>query len=270
MCILKRLFLTGLVLGCLAFPLRIISSAPSITETLFLLGGQDQVVAVTKYCDFPAEAKTKPKIGGLYDFNGEAILLMKPDLVLTQKNNIELKSFLSRHHIDFHDYDNESIEGIYVMIRDIGKLLGKTKQADHYIRKTQSKWNNVTLMTGKNRSHPPVKVLVIVEQIVRRETLESAFILGQDHFYSEMLDALGMKNVYSGKKRYPLIGREAIQSLKPDAIIVLEAGKREWYKHFQAGKLQKVFFMTNDVMKRPGPRFIEILNAFAALSLQAE
>ncbi len=249
----------------LAFPLRIISSAPSITETLYLLGGQDQVVAVTRYCNFPAEAKAKPKIGGLYDFNGEAILLSKPDLVLTLKNNHALKKFLTQHQIAFHDYENESIEGIYAMIRDVGKLLGRAEQAEKFIKSTRRQWREVVKVSQRNRRREPIKVLVIVEQVVRHDSLESAFILGFDHFYSPMLEDLGMKNVYAGNKRYPLMGREAILLLKPDLFIVLETGKVSWYNHLQDSRFQKVFFLTNEVMKRPGPRLIEILSSFATL-----
>src|SRR5438876_6244661 len=63
-------------------PLRIVSLAPSVTEVLYLLGAQDRLVGVTTHCDWPEDAKTKPKIGNLLNPNYEVILAAKPDLVI--------------------------------------------------------------------------------------------------------------------------------------------------------------------------------------------
>ena len=63
-------------------PMRIISLAPSNTETLFALGLADQVVGVTKYCDYPPEAKEKDQIGGFKDVNMELVIEADPDLIL--------------------------------------------------------------------------------------------------------------------------------------------------------------------------------------------
>ena len=61
---------------------RVISMAPSITETLFALDLADKVAGVTRYCDFPPEAKAKPQVGGFLDPNYEAIVSLEPDLAI--------------------------------------------------------------------------------------------------------------------------------------------------------------------------------------------
>ena len=66
---------------------RIVSTAPSITETLFALGLGERVVGVTRYCRYPAEALAKPKIGGYFDPNFEAIVGLKPDVVIVPESN---------------------------------------------------------------------------------------------------------------------------------------------------------------------------------------
>src|SRR5947209_15746504 len=66
-------------------PRRIVSLAPSVTEILFAVGLDAEVVGVTTFCDYPAQAKTRPKIGAAIP-NLEAILGLKPDLVVAGDN----------------------------------------------------------------------------------------------------------------------------------------------------------------------------------------
>ena len=61
---------------------RVVSMAPSITETLYALNLADKVAGVTRYCDYPPEAKAKPQVGGLLDPNYEAIVALEPDLAI--------------------------------------------------------------------------------------------------------------------------------------------------------------------------------------------
>ncbi|MGH7322953.1 MAG: helical backbone metal receptor, partial [Candidatus Rokuibacteriota bacterium] len=71
-------------------PTRVVSLAPSLTEIVYALGAGDRLVGVTQHCDFPSEASKKPKIGGIYTPNFEAILTLKPDLILaTTEGNRE-------------------------------------------------------------------------------------------------------------------------------------------------------------------------------------
>src|SRR5512135_1919802 len=63
-------------------PRRIVSLAPSMTEIMFALGLGEKIVGVTTFCDFPEEAKKKPKIGGMSNPSLEAVLSLKPDIVV--------------------------------------------------------------------------------------------------------------------------------------------------------------------------------------------
>ncbi len=65
-------------------PRRIVSLTPSTTEILFAMGLGDRIAGVTNYCDYPDEAKKKPKIGGMSNPSLEAVLTLEPgDLILT-------------------------------------------------------------------------------------------------------------------------------------------------------------------------------------------
>jgi iron complex transport system substrate-binding protein len=67
-----------------AQPNRIVSTAPSITETLFALGLGDHVVGVSSYCHYPPEVASRQRIGTYLRPNVEAIVALRPDLVILQ------------------------------------------------------------------------------------------------------------------------------------------------------------------------------------------
>ncbi|HKZ66012.1 MAG TPA: helical backbone metal receptor, partial [Chitinophagaceae bacterium] len=77
-------------------PNRIISLAPSVTEILFAAGFGDKIVGVTNFCDYPPEAKQKPKIGGMSNPSLETVVSLKPDIVVmtTDGNPQEFKQRL--------------------------------------------------------------------------------------------------------------------------------------------------------------------------------
>ena len=85
-------------------PNRIISLAQSMTEILFAAGHGDRIVGVTTFCDYPLEAKKKPKIGGMSNPSLEAIIALKPDIVVmtTDGNPEEIEHKLSSMKIKTH------------------------------------------------------------------------------------------------------------------------------------------------------------------------
>ena len=95
---MRRLILAGLIAAAAAAapPARIVSTAPSLTETLFALGLGPRVVGVTEFCRYPPEAAAKPKIGTFTEPNFERILAQKPDLVLVVRNPVQLAEKLGR------------------------------------------------------------------------------------------------------------------------------------------------------------------------------
>ena len=88
---------TGVNFALSEAPSRIISLAPSLTENVYLLGCADKLVGVTTYCEFPAEAKSKEKVGNLLEPNIEKIITLKPDLVLATKEGN--KPEIGRAHV---------------------------------------------------------------------------------------------------------------------------------------------------------------------------
>src|SRR3989338_867354 len=104
---------------------KIISLAPSNTEILYGLNADDRLVAVTRYCDFPEEAKKKPRIGGWLDINDKLVKSYEPDLILTStfvQNKITDRYKKSRMNIVA--LMPTTLKGVFDSIIKIGKLIG--------------------------------------------------------------------------------------------------------------------------------------------------
>src|SRR6201999_1366728 len=93
---------------------RVISLAPSVTETLYALGLQDRLIADTDYCDYPPEAKHKPHVGGAVNPSIETIASLHPDVVLVTKglNRLDTVNSLASLGIPSYSADPNSVAEI--------------------------------------------------------------------------------------------------------------------------------------------------------------
>ncbi len=112
---------------------RIVSMAPSITETLFALGLADKVAGVTRYCDYPPEAKAKPQVGGLLDPNYEAIVALQPDLAILLTIHDEADARLKKLGINTLVVEHRTLDGILDSFRTIGEACGGIETAEALI-----------------------------------------------------------------------------------------------------------------------------------------
>src|SRR5882672_3886029 len=116
-----------------AQPKRIVSTAPSITETLYALGLGDRVVGVSTYCHYPAEAASRPRIGTYLRPNVEAIVALRPDLVILQLMPNGAGPKLARMKINVlevdHGKDHASLEDSLAAIAAIGNRCGVGERA---------------------------------------------------------------------------------------------------------------------------------------------
>ena len=106
---------------------RIVSLAPSITETVFVLGDGERLVGVTDYCDYPPEATRKPRVGGISTPSFEAILALRPDLVLatSESNYAEHVERLASLGLPVYVVRPVDFETVLESIERIGGVLGR-------------------------------------------------------------------------------------------------------------------------------------------------
>ena len=105
-------------------PKRIISLCPGITETLFSLELENEIVGRTRFCIYPKDkVKNVPAVAGTKDIKIDAIHEVKPDLIIVEKeeNTEEIVKTLEKHY-PVYVAEVQSIEGAYRMIHDVGHV----------------------------------------------------------------------------------------------------------------------------------------------------
>lgn len=255
---------------------RIISLAPSITETLFALGLGEQVVGVTRYCDYPPQALSKPHVGGYLDPNMEAILILRPDLVMTLSGRQRLKQRLEQLGIPALQVPHQTLGDILTSIRIIGAATGREAKAQSLLTTLKARMERIR---AKTAGLPRPRVLVVMSRTAGGP-IKEVFIAGAADPYNEMIHIAGGINAYQGEFiRVPPLSAEGIIRLDPEVIIELVSdevaqgsrGKKallqDWANlpGIAAVETGRVYLFAEDFDTVPGPRFILTLEKMARI-----
>jgi iron complex transport system substrate-binding protein len=271
---------TAVLLSCaalLAAPQRIISTAPSITEMLYALGMGPRIVADTVYCNYPPEARTKPKIGSYIAPNIEKIASLKPDLVIIQKNPIQLGPRLSALHLNVLEVSHDSIDEVYASIEKIGEAAGAPDRARALVRSLRQELNHIQRRTA---SYPRTRMMFIVGRAPNR--IEDLIAVGRASYLNGVIEAAGGDNIFKDAVApYPKVGMEDVLRRNPEVIVdmgdmseperVSPEQKRAivalWsqYPSVAAVKNHRVFAAASSIFTVPGPRMVEAARAFASM-----
>ena len=251
-------------------PGRIISAAPSITETVFAVGAGDKLVGVTKFCEYPPRARLLPKVGGLLDPSGEAIVRLEPDLVIVLEENLKFRQELSASDYRVVAVNHKSIPGIIASIESIGRACGREEQGVRLAAGLRHRIEE--LETRKSLNTPSPRVIISVGRNAGSGSLGKVYIAGKDNYYEEMIRLAGGVNAYSGSIRYPAVSIEGLLRMNPDVIIDLVPGypekglkeeslRGEWneMRGTRAFETGNIYIRGEDYWTLPGPRFIRIV-----------
>ncbi len=203
-------------------PQRIVSLAPSTTELLFALGLGDNIVGVTSFCDYPEEAKKKPKIGGMSNPSLEAVVAMKPDLVVmtTDGNPKEFEARLRSLHIRTYIFTARRLAELPQGIRDMGAFVGVKERADKLAREIETGIDTVKSRKSEIRnlkSAMPLKVLFIIWP-------EPLIVAGPGTVMDDAIGLLGYENIAAtAKTSYPKYSIEEAIRQAPDVIFIGKA-----------------------------------------------
>lgn len=257
-------------------PQRIISLAPSITETLFAVDAGNKVVAVTDYCQYPAQVKNLPKIGGYLDPNLEQIVRLKADMVILLERQHALKKQLQQLGIATLSIDNSSLAGIRRSIIDIAAAVDQTAKADKLISDFD---NRLAAIHQKVEGQPKPEVLIAIAHSSNTHYLDKVYIAGQQDFYNDLLPFIGASNVYQGTRlRVPTLSTEGLLRLNPEVIIDIfpdaevyspdiAALKQQWQRldKINAIKNNQLHIIQADYAVIPGPRIILLAEHLAQI-----
>ncbi len=193
-------------------PQRIISVVPSLTELLYDLGLENNILAVTKFCVKPMHArKNKPLIGGTKNLRIQDILLLSPHLIIANKeeNNREDILLLSQY-IPVWLTDIGSIQDAINEIGIIGLLTNTEAMAKKLMNKIENELNSL-LCDYSTRT--PIKVCYLI-------WYNPIMTIGNDTFIHSMLTTCWFENIFSHQQRYPIVSIEVIKEYQPSILML--------------------------------------------------
>tara|TARA_B110000459_G_scaffold203788_1_gene261790 strand:- start:3445 stop:4347 length:903 start_codon:yes stop_codon:yes gene_type:complete len=239
---------------------RVISLAPHITELIYSLGAEKQIVGTVKYSDYPPEASTLPRIGDAFSLNIESVLALKPDLIIawhTGGNNRPIERLRS---LGLPVYTNEakSLAGIGEAIIDIATLLGKKERGFALQQEFVTALENSRVV---KKSSP-----VIFFQISDQEL----YTVSSEHLIGQAINHCGGKNLFSDiSPNVSQVNQEMILANQPDVIVVTQRPGSEsaWVKTWRGftGTQYQVDTIDPDLISRPSLRMLDGIKAICEI-----
>lgn len=259
-------------------PSRIVSTSPSITETLFALGLGSRVVGVSQFCRYPAEVAGLPKVGPFLTPDPERIAALRPDLVILHSIANGIDRRLTALDIPFAVVQRGTMDSVMASIRIIGAAAGVTSRAEALVA------DLVRRLDRLRQSAPPGSRPTVLFIIGRRSGMLADLVaVGHDAYLDDLIEAAGGRNALDVGivPPYPRISMETVLRLNPDVIIdtvdmgetVAErrdrsmANARLWqaYPSLKAVAAGRLHAATTDAVVVPGPRVVEAAEWMASL-----
>lgn len=192
-------------------PGRVVSLAPSATEMLFALGLGIRVVGVTEFCDYPPEAREKPSIGGMSNPSLEAVVSLRPDLVVmsTDGNPKEFQARLASLGIKTHVLRARRVGELPAALRKLGRAVGAEERAGELADGIEKK-----LVDFERSRAPRGKALFVIWP-------EPLLVAGPGTAIDDAMAMLGLENIAAGTgPGYPKYSVEEALRRMPDYIFI--------------------------------------------------
>lgn len=249
-----------------AAPKRVVSLAPSVTETLFALGLNDRLVGVTTFCDYPAEARQLPQIGAFMNPSLEAIVTKRPDLVIGvigATDPVQARE-MERLGLKVALISVVGLNDILNSIKSIARLLGREEAGERLVTRIGAQIQEVKKRVGQA---PLRSVLMVVG-------IRPLVAVGKKNFIDELITLAGGKNI-AGNASQPWLNlpEEYVVAKAPQVIIEAGMGSeredssKRWgdLRSVPAVRESRIYSYPSDKILRPGPRVGEALAELAGL-----
>ena len=239
-------------------PKRIVTLLPSLAETVCVLGACERLVGTDKHANWPASVKALPKLGGLDDTQLEALVRLKPDVVLLAKSariiarlealGIPVLALEPQTHADVHRVLQTVAVALY--------LPNAQDQAD-------AVWQNIQRQVSQAKSNIPAQA---TNAKVYLEASTGGYAAGEASFIGEIMRQLGLKNIVtSSMGAFPKLNPEFVVRANPQLIVLAQPmatnlSQRPGWSGITAIKNKRVCVFPSgqaDILVRPGPRLGE-------------
>jgi iron complex transport system substrate-binding protein len=258
---------TGRRVDLLAPPARIISLVPSVTEILFTIGAQGRLVGRTDFCDYPAEARRKPSVGGMLAPSLEGLVALKPDLVVatTAGNRHETFDQIARLKIPVYLVNPVTVSDVLELLGRLGRLTERVDAADRLVATMRER---IEAVSARVAGRPRPRVLYVIWP-------DPLIVPGRGALISELIALAGGDSVTAdGGMGYPRYSMEAALARNPEVIVLASHGsersplvRSKWERFSQVPAIAagRLYSMDGNLMHRYGPRIVDGLEALARL-----
>lgn len=233
-------------------PQRVVSLLPSLTESVCVLGGCARLVGVDRWSNWPESVRALPRVGGLDDANLEAIVALRPDLVLASPSS-RLAARLRSMRVPVAEFEAQTLEDVPRVMKAVATLLGQPEQADGVWLRIQSELKQAQQAVPVGAQG--VRVYV--------EVATTPYAAGEASFIGRLWSLLGGRNVVPPELGpFPKINPEYVVRADPDLIVLpahdaASLAKRPGWAGLRAVREGRVCGLAGpdyDLLARPGPR----------------
>jgi iron complex transport system substrate-binding protein len=250
-------------------PNNIVAMTPQLTEILFAMGLGDKIAAVSSDSDYPPQALKMPQIGTFWQPNLEAIIAIKPGLIVSenfeQQNQIARQ--LKRLGYPVVSVSIMNIRELFEAIDTVGKATKSEASAEKLTADIKRRLIN---LSGKLSTARKFTVLWVMQT-------NPICVAGRESFANELIElAAGLNAIGATVQKYPLVGIEQIIAAAPDIIIQPTMGDNDipgqqkvavefWSKwpNLPAVKNNRIYVISGDTVSRLSPRLDQGLEAVA-------
>jgi iron complex transport system substrate-binding protein len=198
-------------------PHRIIALVPNLTDDLYSLGAGSDVVAISDFVEFPAEARSKPKVGTILDPSIEGILALHPDLIVATPyaNNQNTLDSLERLKIPIFLVDPHGVEGILKSLLDLGHALNRDAEAEALVAHLNQR---IAAVRAEVRGKPVIDVFMPI-------AYDPVFTIGRGSFITEIIAIAGGRSITADlQQEWPEISLETVVARHPEALLLVRGG----------------------------------------------
>jgi iron complex transport system substrate-binding protein len=246
-------------------PTRIISLAPSVTEAVYLLGADDRLIGVTTHCDWPEDAKRKPKIGNLLTPNYETILAARPDLIIasTAGNDRAAIEKLAGLGLTVFVTAPRSVAGIFEATLAIGRITDRQAEGERLVAQMKDRLAEVKRRLA---GLPPRRAFFIT-------WFDPLLAPGGKTFENDVLGLADVASISaSSHEYYPRYSLEKLIEEDPEVILAVrhegtplpDLSRIAGWRSLRAVKQGRVYIL-REILQHPSPRFVEGVEELARI-----
>jgi iron complex transport system substrate-binding protein len=237
---------------------RVVTLAPHLTETLFAAGAGNTLVGTVEYSDYPDAAKSVPRIGGYSRLDLEAIVALKPDLIVAWHSSNAPADVDKLRALGFPIYLSQPgrLENVANEIERLGRLTGSAGSANEAADRFRARLADLRAQYG---GRPVVRTFYQIWK-------QPLSTIGGTQIISGVIRLCGGENVFDALEAVaPVVTVEAVIAADPEAIVAsgMDEARPEWLDDWKrwpaltAVARDNLFFVSPELLQRHTPRLLD-------------